>query len=448
MINSVLSSSHKRGLIVVNRVKPFGKLFVTLMMAIALIIPLVGCALPQVSAEERLFLNLSLELLDVYTMPRQTFEDTPVGGLSAIAYEPSSNRLYALSDDRGNGAPPRFYTLHLELDQSDADAPHITDVAVEAVTFLTQDDGSPYPNNTIDPEGIALSPSGTLYISSEGVARDQIAPFVNEFDATTGQQISRLPIPQRYIPQPMTAESNPAAETNLTNTSASGSPLLQGVQDNRGFEALALSAAGSGAGRLEPFRIFAAIEEPLSQDLRTNNDNANGAIGTLNDQPLGEAGTTSEPSPQPGRLLHYLVGEDRATLLAEHLYPIESKALGDTNTGLVELLTLGQGGYFLSLERSFGLLGFSAKLYQMAIANATDISQMDSPININAQQPVYKQLLLDLAELDIPLDNLEGMTLGPQLADGSRSLLLVSDDNFSDDQVTQWLLFRLSGTSP
>jgi hypothetical protein len=36
------------------------------------------------------------------------------------------------------------------------------------------------------------------------------------------------------------------------------------------------------------------------------------------------------------------------------------------------------------------------------------------------------------------------MEIGPCLADGSRSLILVSDDNFSDNQFTQFLLFRLN----
>lgn len=57
---------------------------------------------------------------------------------------------------------------------------------------------------------------------------------------------------------------------------------------------------------------------------------------------------------------------------------------------------------------------------------------------------VKKKLLLDLKELGILLDNLEGMTLGSRLPDGTQSLLLVSDNNFNSEQVTQFLLFRLS----
>lgn len=35
------------------------------------------------------------------------------------------------------------------------------------------------------------------------------------------------------------------------------------------------------------------------------------------------------------------------------------------------------------------------------------------------------------------VDNTEGMTWGPALPNGERTLLLVSDDNFAADEVTQ-----------
>src|SRR4029078_6925832 len=52
-----------------------------------------------------------------------------------------------------------------------------------------------------------------------------------------------------------------------------------------------------------------------------------------------------------------------------------------------------------------------------------------------------KQLVLDLDELGIPLDNVEGMTFGPRPPDGRRSVVLVSDDNFAASQFTQFLVF-------
>ena len=54
-----------------------------------------------------------------------------------------------------------------------------------------------------------------------------------------------------------------------------------------------------------------------------------------------------------------------------------------------------------------------------------------------------KSLLLNLDTLGIPLDNVEGMTFGPRLRGGKRTLLLVSDNNFAPSQFTQFLLFAL-----
>ena len=59
--------------------------------------------------------------------------------------------------------------------------------------------------------------------------------------------------------------------------------------------------------------------------------------------------------------------------------------------------------------------------------------------------PLLKELVLDFDDLGIPLDNVEGMTFGPDLADGRRTLVFVSDDNFSETQVTQFLAFALDG---
>jgi hypothetical protein len=42
-----------------------------------------------------------------------------------------------------------------------------------------------------------------------------------------------------------------------------------------------------------------------------------------------------------------------------------------------------------------------------------------------------------------PLDNIEGITLGPKLSEGRQSVVFVSDNNFSPTQVTQFLLFAM-----
>jgi hypothetical protein len=377
-------------------------------LAIAItVLMLTACSLPQISAEQRLFLNLSVDYLGEYQLPKTKYKDTPVGGLSALTYDRARDRYYAVSDDRSQFAPARFYTLKLDLNNTG-----IQNITLENVTLLKTEDNQTYPKSTIDPEGIALTPQKTVYISSEGVTRDGIAPFVREFDLQTGQQKQNLPIPERYVPD------------------ATDDKQQRGVQDNLGFESLTLNPIGTVPASGEPIRLFAATESALIQD--------------RDSVQLDEQG---KPKPQTikSRLLHYLIGDGPPILISEHLYPLAPTPEGALAHGLTELLAVDQAGHFISLERSFGLSGFTVRLYQVATGGATDTSRIASlKGDVSGIQPARKKLLLDLTELGIRLDNLEGMTLGPRLPDGSQSLILVSDDNFKDEQVTQFLLFRLN----
>lgn len=392
---------------------------------LALLLLLAGCSLPQVKAEDRIFLPLAVDFLGEYRLPKQDFDGMPVGGLSGITYDRQTDRFYAISDDRSERGPARFYTLKLQLGAvanpaaspeagSSDDRPiGITSLEIERVTRLSDEAGEPFAAGTIDLEGIALSPRRSLYIASEGVADAGIKPFIDEFDLETGQRLSRLPIPPGFTPQTIEGQAI-------------------GVQDNQGFESLTINANGSNSP-LEPFRLFTATESSLQQDL------------PLASEPASEAASPSETAVQlPIRLLHYLVGQDQTILLSEHLYQLEPPIEGTLNQGLSDLLTLDQAGHFLSLERSFGINGFGIKLFQLATGGATDISAINTLRgDLTGVAPIFKRLLLDLSTLNLPLDNLEGLAIGPRLPDGSQSLLLLSDDNFNDLQVTQALLFRL-----
>ncbi len=370
-------------------------------IAIALLTLMTSCAIPQVTAQERLFLDLSLEFLGEYHLPKNIeFKNTPVGGLSGLTFDRHQNRFYAISDDRSKLAPARFYTLKLILDDASTNQIGIKKVEIEDVTFLTDKDGLSYPPDTIDAEAIALTPQKSVFISSEGVARNGIPPFVREFDINTGQQLQSLPIPERYIPK-VTAEKL----------------LTRGIQNNLGFEALTLSPTGTIPAKGEPFRLFTATESALVQD--------------------------AEPKAPKCRLLHYLISDGPPLLISEHFYQLEPPPFGAIKHGLAELLALDGGGHFLTLERSLGLLGFKIRIFQATTGGATDTSGIPSLKGELPIEPVKKKLLLDLDELGISLDNLEGMTLGPRLPDGTQSLLMVSDNNFNDVQVTQFLLFRM-----
>jgi hypothetical protein len=367
------------------------------------------------TAEQRTFRDLSLDFLGEYRLPKTKFKDTPVGGLSALTYDRQRNKFYALSDDRSQFAPARFYTVALSVKRTDKGEIGIEKVDVEDVTFITDENGKNYAQGSIDPEGMSLSPRGTVFISSEGVPSSGIAPFIREFDLKTGQQRSSLMIPERYL----------APEDTKDKEKQEQPP--RGIQDNLGFEALTLELGSLAGGNGDPFRLFTATESALWQDALPPKSQESARI----------------------RLMHYLIGPiSRPMVVAEHLYLLDPTPAGAIDNGLTELVTIDMGGHFLSLERTYGVLGANAKIYQMAMSAATDTSTIETlKGDVSRIDPVKKKLLLDLSELGIYLDNLEAMALGPRLPDGSQSLLLVSDDNFSDTQITQFLLFRLKGLS-
>ncbi|MBE9170185.1 esterase-like activity of phytase family protein [Pleurocapsales cyanobacterium LEGE 06147] len=377
------------------------KSLVSLAIGCILVLVLTACEPPpRLLAQDRLFLDLAVEFLGEYQLPKITFQDTRVGGLSTIAYDRQRDRFYALSDDRSNFAPARFYTLNLHLTSADTASVKIDRLEIEDVTFLKDEEGNNYPPNSIDPEGIALSPRGTVFIASEGIPSKGIDPLIGEFDLRTGQKQLDLPIPQQYL-------------RDLDDPT-------KGIQENLGFEALTVSRSGLAAD--DPFRLFTATESALLQD-RLEDATAEARI----------------------RLLHYVINPVSSPVaIAEHLYLLEPAAPEIISNGLTELMALDREGYFLSLERTFGFTGAGAKIFEVVNGNATDTSRIDSFAgSLGKVRPLNKKLILDLSELGIYLDNLEGMSLGPRLPDGSQSLLLVSDDNFNEEQITQFLLFRL-----
>ena len=110
----------------------------------------------------------------------------------------------------------------------------------------------------------------------------------------------------------------------------------------------------------------------------------------------------------------------------------------------MELLSIDDSGTLLSLERSFSSgVGNGIKLYEVTTAAAEDVSDVFSLTAEPVENIAQKDLVLDLDELGITLDNVEGMTWGPDLADGRKSLVMMSDNNFNDDQFTQFLAFAV-----
>jgi hypothetical protein len=365
---------------------------------------LTSCSQSASEASNRIFNKISIEYIGEYKLPADLkVKDTPVGGLSGLTYDRQRDVFYAVSDDRGDKAPARFYTLKLDIDRTNPQQVKFKKVNITDVTPLKNAAGATYPPGQTDTEAIATTPQGSVFISSEGDRLKNIPPFINEFDLKTGRVKQALPIPQRYIPD---------------------TEGKRGIQNNLGFEGMTLAPTGTLPASGEPLRLFAATESSLIQDKEVAKVDKEGKIpGAKN------------------RWLHYIIA-DRAQVVSEHMYQLDSPPIGAIEHGLSEILSIDTSGHFLTLERSLGLLGFGVKIFQATTGGATDTSRIASLKGSSNIQPIQKQLAFDLKQLDTYIDNQEGMALGSRLPDGSQTLLLVSDNNFSKRQITQFLLFK------
>src|SRR5262245_17325156 len=80
----------------------------------------------------------------------------------------------------------------------------------------------------------------------------------------------------------------------------------------------------------------------------------------------------------------------------------------------------------LVLERSLTGGGFAARIFQVDISHATDVTAFEKLRNRTDFHPVEKHLLFERSG---GFQNFEGMALGPALASGGQLVLLVSDGN-------------------
>lgn len=337
-----------------------------------------------------------LEFLGQAIVPTgTTFEGTTVGGLSSITYDSRRDAFYAVSDDQGQFQPARFYTVGLDIrDGRLADG----DVRFTDVTTLLAPDGQPYPPFSLDPEGLALTKDRQLIFTSEGLPNTLIDPFVRRY-SLDGSFLSSLPVPQPFL---------------------ASADRLSGVRPNLGFES-------AGVARHSRY-AFTATENALYQD--------------------GPPATVANGS--PARILRYDLRKGR--LDRQWVYetdPVAQPPVPATQfsvNGLVELLPLDDDS-LIAMERSFSVgapgTGNSIELYEVSLRRATNVNGVDSLQDLDCLRPARKRLLLDLDELGIPLDNVEGLTFGPRLKGGRRSVVLVSDNNFAATQFTQFLLFAL-----
>lgn len=346
-----------------------------------------------------------LKYLHTYTIPfNLQFKETTVGGLSSIDYDEKSDLYYLVCDDRSAINPARFYAAKIKIGQQKIDTVIFTNRY-----FMLDQNGKTYPGikenafRVPDPEGMRFIPSGrNLVWSSEGErsfrAKDTILNnpaiyLINK--AGMWKDSFRLP-------------------ANLFMSAQEKGPRQNGVLEGMSFS--------------HDFKyLMTNVEEPLHED-----------------------GPRAAPERNQAmiRFFEFETKTKKATRqFAYELEPVAhlpNPANAYYINGVPEFLYIGND-QLIVLERSYstGRIPCTIRIFLADYRNATDVTPLESLKNRQAYEPMKKTLLLNMDQLGIFTDNIEGITLGPILPNGNRSVILVSDNNFSPTQQSQFMLLEL-----
>lgn len=364
---------------------------------------LFSCSNPKNVAKSNAFLHL--KFLSEHTVPfNETYENTAIGGLSGIDYFAPENSYYLISDDRANKNHVRFYTAQIGINHFKIDT-----VIFSKVTFLKDRMGNYYPNSkedpfhTPDPEALRYNPANNTFVwSSEGERivnpKETVLenPSVTETDKN-GNYIDTFSLPPQMIMHPND----------------------YGPRKNGVFEGLTFDK--------DHKNLFVSVEEPLYQD-----------------GPRAGTGDSSAIC----RIIQFNIKTKKA--VAQFAYRIDPVAYPPIVpsafkvNGISDILWV-EKNKMLVVERSYstGRLKCTIKVFLADFSSAENINGVASIKDRNNLRTASKKLLLNTDNLNIFIDNIEGVTFGPTLPNGKKSLIFVADNNFNPLEQTQFLLFGL-----
>jgi len=270
-----------------------------------------------------------------------------------------------------------------------------------------------------DPEGFVVARNGNYFVS------DEYGPTVREF-SRTGALVREFTTPANLLPK----------EAGGTANFTDGRPTITtGRQDNRGFEGLAISPDGS--------KLYAMLQDPLVNE------------GASNDGRRSQNLRIVEFSVATGQATAQFVYQLEALATINARIPGTSNDFSATNQGRsigISAIVALDDHRFLVLERDNRGIGSdpttnlpvaSKRVYLIDINGATDVSGISLAGSNSLPAgvvPVSKSLYLDIQAalvaqgLIIP-EKLEGLAIGPRLADGSYALLIGSDNDLSVSQT-------------
>ncbi|CAM4163982.1 esterase-like activity of phytase family protein [Gillisia hiemivivida] len=336
--------------------------------------------------------NIELRFLDDYVLPSNLeIDGTTVGGLSGIDY--NDGTYYLVCDHPGN---PRFYKSKIEFSRNKIDT-----IIISEVVKLDRNSGF-LKENTLDLEGIRIDDgSENIVLTSEGAISKNQKPSIFYVNSD-GEFIKNFELPYYF-----------------TSTG------IQQPRNNGVFEGLTKDYKNEG--------IWVGLELPLTKD---------GSKPKL------------FPTRSPIRITHFNKksgkADDQFVISLENISKIPW--LYFAVNGLTELIQYAPH-QFLVLERAFsaghGSYGNTVRIFDINTKNATNTLDFK---NLRKQEftKATKELVFDFKSVKKKLtegiiDNIEGMTFGPDLPNGNKSLILISDNNFNSlgKQLNQVILMEV-----
>lgn len=333
--------------------------------------------------------SISLNFISDFNMNSETvFDNIKFGGLSGIFYNKRDNFLYAISDDRSYFGHARLYKLSVSFNPFE--------IKYHSTIFLKDEKNKFFITDSIDFEGIAFLPTGNIILSTESVKLNgkSSPPRIMEF-SSKGNLVKYWATPDRYKQRDS-----------------------WGVIDNKSFESLVFESS----------KVYTAVEGPLIQDGLESTKVTGGVVRILE---YGKGLNSYSPCKE----------------YAYHLDPISSEAKSSSaDIGLVELLKLNDG--FLFLERSYlpSLRKNEIKLYfDDDNKNIINFESLKNKSIANSKRLVlnFDKIVAKLSTGNQKLDNIEGMSWGPLLKNGNKTIIFVSDNNFNVRQRTLFLVFEV-----
>ena len=330
--------------------------------------------------------KLQLKFLDEYVVPDSLVVDgTLVGGLSGIDYKEGT--YFLICDDASN---PRYYKATININLNTISKIHFNKV------YKIKD-----TTNYLDMEAIRYDTKRhKIVITSEGSIRHGVSPSL--FTINSDNHIHKVKIPDMFS----------------VNS-------IQKPRNNGTLEGLCISKNEKG--------YWIAMELPLKGD--------------------GPEPTYQEAD-SPVRITYIDAAYNKPNKqFTYYLEPISKKPTGRFGVnGVTDILEYSTDKFFV-LERAFssgwGTQGNTVRIFK---ANASKATNTINKVSLKEKKfkPASKELLLDLEDIrnqltNAIIDNIEGMTFGPTLPNGNKTLLLVSDNNFNrlGKQLNQFILLEI-----